>query len=98
MDTFNFNAHTTASDALWSGLPLVTKMGKGFAARVAGSLLTAIELPELITTSEENAVAVELSATEIDIAVLPLVGTYLLELAKEERSVLREFNSLANDA
>ena len=61
LDTFNFNAHTTASDALWTGLPVVTKMGKGFAARVAGSLLTSIELPELITTSEEEYEALALS-------------------------------------
>jgi predicted O-linked N-acetylglucosamine transferase (SPINDLY family) len=54
LDTFNFNAHTTASDALWAGLPLVTKAGKSFAARVAGSLLNAIELPELITTTEKE--------------------------------------------
>ena len=53
LDTFNYNAHTTASDALWAGLPLVTKLGEGFAARVAGSLLSAIGLPELITESEE---------------------------------------------
>jgi len=52
LDTFNFNAHTTACDALWAGLPIVTKIGKSFAARVAGSLLTAIGLTELITNSE----------------------------------------------
>ena len=49
LDTFNVNAHTTTSDALWAGLPVVTKMGRGFAARVAGSLLGAVGLPELIT-------------------------------------------------
>jgi predicted O-linked N-acetylglucosamine transferase (SPINDLY family) len=54
IDTFNVNAHTTASDALWSGLPVVTKQGKQFAARVAASLLTAIGLPELITETEEH--------------------------------------------
>jgi protein O-GlcNAc transferase len=53
LDTFNVNAHTTASDALWVGLPVVTKLGEGFAARVAGSLLTAIDLLELITENEE---------------------------------------------
>ena len=53
LDTFNYNAHTTASDALWVGLPVVTKLGEGFAARVAGSLLNAVGLPELITHSEE---------------------------------------------
>ena len=53
VDTFNYNAHTTASDALWAGLPVVTKQGNQFAARVAASLLTAVGLPELITTTEE---------------------------------------------
>jgi protein O-GlcNAc transferase len=52
IDTFNYNAHTTASDALWAGLPVVTKIGKQFAARVAASLLTAIDLTELITENE----------------------------------------------
>jgi predicted O-linked N-acetylglucosamine transferase (SPINDLY family) len=61
LDTFNFNAHTTASDALWAGIPVVTKIGKSFAARVAGSLLTAIELPELITTTEQEYEALALS-------------------------------------
>ena len=52
LDTFNYNAHTTASDALWAGLPVVTKIGQQFAARVSASLLNAIEMPELITTSK----------------------------------------------
>ena len=54
IDTFAFNAHSTAAEALWAGLPLVTKAGQGFAARVAGSLVKAIGLPELITESEEE--------------------------------------------
>jgi predicted O-linked N-acetylglucosamine transferase (SPINDLY family) len=54
LDTFNFNAHTTASEALWAGLPIVTKTGNGFAARVAGSLLHAIDCPELITETKEE--------------------------------------------
>jgi protein O-GlcNAc transferase len=54
VDTFNYNAHTTASDALWGGLPVVTKQGKQFAARVAASLLTSVGLSELITNSEEE--------------------------------------------
>jgi predicted O-linked N-acetylglucosamine transferase (SPINDLY family) len=61
LDTFNFNAHTTASDALWAGLPVLTKIGKGFAARVAGSLLTSLEIPELITTSEKEYEALALN-------------------------------------
>lgn len=51
LDTLPYNAHTTASDALWAGVPVVTCMGDTFAARVAGSLLHAIWLPELITYS-----------------------------------------------
>ena len=54
IDTFNYNAHTTASDALWAGLPIVTKQGKQFSARVTSSLLTACGLPELITKNEKE--------------------------------------------
>ena len=54
LDTFNVNAHTTCSDALWAGLPVVTKIGQQFAARVGASLLNAIGLPELITHTEED--------------------------------------------
>ncbi len=53
IDTFNVNAHTTASDALWAGLPVVTLAGRQFAARVGASLLHAVGLPELVTDSEE---------------------------------------------
>ena len=49
LDTLPYNAGATASDALWAGLPVLTCMGRAFAGRVAGSLLTAIDLPELIT-------------------------------------------------
>jgi protein O-GlcNAc transferase len=51
LDTLPYNAHATASDALWAGLPVLTCLGGGFAARVAGSLLTAVGLPELVTES-----------------------------------------------
>jgi protein O-GlcNAc transferase len=54
LDTLPYNAHTTASDALWAGLPLVTCRGETFAGRVAASVLTAAGLPELITTSLED--------------------------------------------
>jgi predicted O-linked N-acetylglucosamine transferase (SPINDLY family) len=54
VDTFAFNAHTTATEALWAGLPVVTKMGQGFSARVAGSLLNAVGLPELVTETEKD--------------------------------------------
>lgn len=48
IDTWPCNAHTTASDALWAGLPVVTLMGQTFASRVAGSLINAVGLPELM--------------------------------------------------
>jgi predicted O-linked N-acetylglucosamine transferase (SPINDLY family) len=51
LDTLPINAHTTASDALWAGLPVLTCHGPTFAARVAASLLAAAGLPELITHS-----------------------------------------------
>lgn len=54
LDTFPCNAHTTASDALWVGLPLVTYSGNSFASRVAGSLLKTIGLESLITQSIEE--------------------------------------------
>ena len=63
LDTWPYNAHTTASDALWAGLPLLTCYGTTFAGRVAASLLKAIDLPELITHTPEQyeTLAVELA-------------------------------------
>lgn len=49
LDTFPFNAGTTANDALWMGLPIVTRAGRSYISRMAGSLLTAVGLPDLIT-------------------------------------------------
>lgn len=49
LDTFYYNAHTTTSDALWAGLPVLTCLGETFSSRVAASLLQAIGMPELIT-------------------------------------------------
>lgn len=54
LDTLPYNAHTTASDALWAGLPVLTIMGQSFASRVAASLLNAIQLPELIAENDED--------------------------------------------
>lgn len=51
LDTFPYNAGTTASDALWMGLPIVTWSGRSYISRMAGSLLTAVGLPDLIATS-----------------------------------------------
>ncbi|MDD2727893.1 tetratricopeptide repeat protein [Malikia sp.] len=65
LDTLPINAHTTASDALWAGLPLLTCPGEAFAARVAASLLTSAGLPELIASdwAEYERLALQL-ATE----------------------------------
>jgi predicted O-linked N-acetylglucosamine transferase (SPINDLY family) len=54
LDTLPYNAHTTASDALWAGLPVLTRTGDTFASRVAASLLRAVGLPELITATESE--------------------------------------------
>ncbi len=54
LDTFNVNAHTTASDALWAGLPVITRPGKQFAARVAASLLHAVGMTELVARSDAD--------------------------------------------
>jgi protein O-GlcNAc transferase len=54
LDTLPCNAHTTASDALWAGLPLLTQIGETFAGRVAASLLNAVNLPELIVETPEQ--------------------------------------------
>jgi predicted O-linked N-acetylglucosamine transferase (SPINDLY family) len=66
LDTFPYNAGTTASDALWAELPVLTLMGESFASRMAASLLTAIDLPELITNSQED-----YEALAIDLATNP---------------------------
>lgn len=72
LDTLPYNAHTTASDALWAGLPVLTCMGSTFASRVAGSLLHAIGLPELVTHSmaEYEALAAELATNPHALASL----------------------------
>ena len=54
LDTLPYNAHTTTSDALKMGLPVITCMGNSFASRVGASLLNAVNLPELITTTQEQ--------------------------------------------
>ena len=63
LDTFPYNAGTTASDALWAELPVLTLMGQSFASRIAASILNAIGLPELITSTQEEyeSLAIELA-------------------------------------
>lgn len=80
LDTLPYNAHTTASDSLWAGLPVLTLMGESFAARVAASLLNAIELPELITHTQE-----EYETRAIELATKPkLLAELKQKLAKNK--------------
>jgi predicted O-linked N-acetylglucosamine transferase (SPINDLY family) len=57
LDTFPCNSHTTASDALWAGVPLITRKGELFAGRVAASLITAHGFPELVTQNSDEYVS-----------------------------------------
>jgi predicted O-linked N-acetylglucosamine transferase (SPINDLY family) len=72
LDTLPVNAHATCSDALWAGLPVLTCAGETFISRVAGSLLNAIGLPELITYTLEDyeAVALRLARLPEELAAL----------------------------
>src|SRR5215475_13881095 len=77
LDTLPYNAHTTASDALWAGLLVLTCQGSAFAARVASSLLNAVGLPELVTTS-----LVDYEALALRLATDPrLIGELRARLA-----------------
>ncbi len=69
LDTLPYNAHTTASDALWVGLPVITCLGEAFPGRVAASLLRAVGLPELVTQTprEYEALARRLAQTPLEL-------------------------------
>src|SRR6266849_5852484 len=66
LDTLPYNGHGTASDMLWAGLPVLTCAGSTFAGRVAGSLLNAVGLPELVTSSLEEYQALALKLARGD--------------------------------
>jgi predicted O-linked N-acetylglucosamine transferase (SPINDLY family) len=72
LDTLPYNAHTTASDALWAGVPMITCVGRTFPGRVGASLLSAIGLPELITTTpaDYEALALRLARSPDELAAL----------------------------
>ena len=72
LDTSPYNAHTTASDALWAGLPLLTQIGETFAGRVGASLLSAIGVSELITSTpqEYEGLAIELATNPEKLAAI----------------------------
>jgi predicted O-linked N-acetylglucosamine transferase (SPINDLY family) len=66
LDTLPYNAHTTASDALWAGVPVLSCPGKSFQARVAGSLLHAVGLPDLVVASlaDFESIALKLATSQ----------------------------------
>jgi predicted O-linked N-acetylglucosamine transferase (SPINDLY family) len=66
LDTLPYNAHTTVSDALWAGVPALTRIGETFAGRVGASVLAAVGLPELVVDTQEA-----YEATAIDLAANP---------------------------
>jgi predicted O-linked N-acetylglucosamine transferase (SPINDLY family) len=88
LDTTPCNAHTTASDALWAGLPLLTCMGETFASRVAASLLNAIGLPELITEAQAD-----YEALAIDLAKNPNKLKALKEKLERNRLTMPLFDT-----
>lgn len=72
LDTLPYAAHTTASDALWAGVPVLTRLGDSFAGRVGASLLRAVGLPELIATTpgDYERLAIELARAPARLAAL----------------------------
>ncbi len=88
LDTLPCNAHTTASDALWAGLPVLTRVGESFASRVAASLLNAVGLPELITTS-----AVDYERMAIDLAQSPVKLASIKRKLSDNRLTMPLFDS-----
>ncbi len=88
LDTFPYNAGTTASDALWAGLPVLTCMGESFASRVAASILNAIGLPELITKNQK-----EYETTAIKLATEPQKLNCIKEKLKYNRLTTTLFNT-----
>jgi predicted O-linked N-acetylglucosamine transferase (SPINDLY family) len=102
LDTLPYNAGTTASDALWAGLPVLTLRGESFPARQAASLLTAVGLPELITTSPADYVsrAVELATNPSKLIALKQVlwanrlTTPLFDTARFTRDLESLYNAM----
>jgi predicted O-linked N-acetylglucosamine transferase (SPINDLY family) len=88
LDTLPYNAHTTASDALWAGLPVLTCLGQTFAGKVGASLLEAIGLPELITTTLDDYVQLA-----IDLAKHPEKVTLVKRKLLDNRLTTPLFNT-----
>lgn len=88
LDTLPYNAHTTACDSLWVGLPVLTCLGSTFAGRVAGSLLSAIGLSELITRGLE-----EYEALALKLARNPILLVSIKEKLARNRNTYSLFNT-----
>jgi protein O-GlcNAc transferase len=88
LDTRNYNAHATASDALWAGLPILTCLGETFASRVAGSLLNSIGLPEMTAHSLE-----EYEALALKFAHKPALLADVKQKLARNRETLPLFNT-----
>jgi predicted O-linked N-acetylglucosamine transferase (SPINDLY family) len=97
LDTLPYNAHTTASDALWAGLPLLTCMGETFAGRVAASLLHALHLPELTATTPDDyeRMAIELATDPARLLTIrqKLAASRLAAPAFDTQSVTRHIEA-----
>ena len=89
VDTFKYNAHSTAIDALWSGLPVLTLMGNYFSSRVGASLLNSLELEELIAHNERE---------YIDIAIDLANNKKKLDEIKNKLKELRTTSPLFNSS
>jgi predicted O-linked N-acetylglucosamine transferase (SPINDLY family) len=105
LDTFPYNAGTTASDALWMGLPIVTWSGRSYISRMAGSLLTSVGLPDLVTETlaDYEKLAVQLGRNPLRVASYK---RYLAEHGRQSKlfdvpglvkDIEREFERLARE-
>jgi predicted O-linked N-acetylglucosamine transferase (SPINDLY family) len=88
LDTLPYNAHTTASDALWAGIPVLTLLGNTFPGRVAASLLHAVGLPELVTKTSQ-----EYEQRAIELARDPMALKSLKERLLENRMLKPLFDT-----
>jgi predicted O-linked N-acetylglucosamine transferase (SPINDLY family) len=97
LDTSPYNAHSTANDALWAGLPVLTRAGEAFADRVGASLLNAIGLPELVaadwTEYEELAVALATDSARLSAVRNKLAGNRLSQPLFNTRLLVRHLES-----
>jgi predicted O-linked N-acetylglucosamine transferase (SPINDLY family) len=88
LDSLPHNAHATANDALWAGLPILTRLGEGFAGRVAGSLVSAVGMPDMIVADGDEYVR-----RAIEIATTPGLAAQLKARLAENKKTAPLFNA-----